>query len=106
MKCGIFLGLTLMVYCIIVLGFNNALEKGKPPLPAFFRFNTIFLLSSLLLAFLCFSEYTRKKDAIVTDFGDNFKHINWLPWGLITALIVALLAVSKRRQSDRETDDA
>jgi hypothetical protein len=53
-----------------------------------------------------FSEYTRKKDVIVTGFGDNFKHINWLLWGLITALVIALLAVSKRRQSDRETDNA
>jgi hypothetical protein len=48
-KFGIFLGLALMIYCIIVVGFNNALERGRPPLPAFFRFNTIFLLSILFL---------------------------------------------------------
>ena len=99
LKLGLFAGLALMTYCVIVIGFNRALEKGERPLPAFFRFNRVFLLSILLLSFICFSEYTvRSSRVAISGFRDHFTQIDWLFWGAATALIAALHAGSKWRR--------
>ena len=98
-KFLIFIALAVIIYGIVVIGFNNALEKDKPPLPAFFRFNTILILSVLVLGFLCFSEYTyRDENVVVVRLVDHFKNVNWPFWILLTALVCSLLAASKRRR--------
>ncbi|MBI1928983.1 hypothetical protein HYR99_32645 [Candidatus Poribacteria bacterium] len=105
-KLGIFVLLLFIIYGIIVIGFNTALEKDKPPLPAFFRFNAIFILSMLVLGFLCFSEYTyRGENVTVTGIVDHFRNVNWLFWGVLTALVVILLVVSQRHLLNRGTGE-
>jgi hypothetical protein len=98
-KLAIFMGLSLMVYCGVVIGFNGALEKGRPPLPAFFHFNRIFLLSVLLLAFVCFGEYTYRGKAVnVAGWIAHFSRMNWFFWAAVTAFTALLLFVSERHE--------
>ncbi len=105
-KLGIFLLLLFIIYGIIVIGFNTALEKDKPPLPAFFCFNAIFILSILVLGFLCFSEYTyRGENVAVTGIVEHLKNVNWLFWGGLTALVVVLLVVSQQGRFGQGTGD-
>ena len=105
-KLGIFVLLLFIIYGIIVIGFNTALEKDKPPLPAFFCFNTIFILSILVLGFLCFSEYTyHGENVAVTGIVEHFRNVNWLFWGGLTALVVVLLVASQQGRFGQGTDD-
>jgi len=99
----IFILLSAIVYSIMYVLFRNSIERDNPPLDEFIKYNTIFLISALVFAFICFGHLTYRRSVPPENFADFLSGINWVIWAIIIAVVAVVIIASRTLSGKRKT---